>query len=303
MRLRPLEFVHVIAVGCLGIMAIAFGVAGQLTEWHVLAVCLASLFLVLALMIWLARHEPQFTKVKKVALNFYPAFTVTVIFEALGSLLPAFKFLNRDELLILADRALFGQDPTVWLERFVSPGLTDLLYLAYASYHILPVTLAIILWKKDEAICRQFVFSVSLAFFVNYAGYFLVPAQGPRFTLAHRQNIALEVTPVSQAVKETMNLLEHPKFDAFPSAHAMATVFCLIFSFAHSRRLFYLVLPLAALIVVSTVYCRYHYVVDVIAGALLAAILFPASAKLYRLLNARRGANERLAASDSEQDF
>lgn len=291
------------ATACLGVATIAAGVTGWLIEWGVPALCFASLLLVVALMIWLAKRELHLSKGMRLVLNFYPVLTIVVVFEALGSLLPAFKWYDGDEPLILADRALFGQDPTVWLERFVRPALTDLLYLAYASYHLLPVMLGIVLWKKDEAIFKQFVFSMTLAFFVNYAGYFLVPAQGPRFALAHRQSVTLEVTPVSQAVKKTMDLLEHPKLDAFPSAHVMGVVFCLIFSFVRQRRFFYAVLPLGILIIISTIYCRYHYVVDVIGGALLASILFPVSERLYRRLNAWRGVNGRAETPRPDLDL
>jgi membrane-associated phospholipid phosphatase len=279
--LRPLELAHAVAVVCLATLTIAFAISGRLIEWRVPILCSGSLILVVAVMAWLARRESKLPVAGQIVLNFYPAVTVTAVFEILGALLPAGKWCDGDRLLIWADRVLFGTDPTVWMERLVRPGLTDVLYLAYASYHVLPVVLGVLIWKKNRASARLFIFSISFAFFVNYAGYFLVPAQGPRAALADRQSIALEVTPVSRTVRETMNRLEHPKLDAFPSAHVMGTVFCLIFSFTYERRFFCPVLPLGVLIAISAVYCRYHYVVDVIAGALLAAVLFPLSRRLY----------------------
>jgi membrane-associated phospholipid phosphatase len=43
-------------------------------------------------------------------------------------------------------------------------------------------------------------------------------------------------------------------------------------------------LPFGIGIVISTVYLRYHYVVDVVAGALLAAIIVMLAKPLYRAL-------------------
>jgi len=279
--LRPLELAHAAAALCLVILTTAFAVNGRLIGWSVPAICSGSLILIVAAMVWLSRREAKLPLGVRLLLNFYPVITVTAVFEILGSLLPAGKWCDGDRLLIWADRALLGTDPTVWMERFVRPEATDILYLAYASYHVLPVVLGIMIWKKNQEIAILFIFSITFAFFVNYAGYFLLPAQGPYAALVDWQSITLEVTPISRAVHEIMSRLEHPKLDAFPSAHAMATVFCLLFSFAYERRFFYLVLPLGVLIIVSLVYCRYHYVVDVIAGGLLAVVLFPASQKLY----------------------
>jgi len=292
MRLRPLEILHAAVAACLGMLTLGLVLNGRLAEWFLPALCSVSMFILVALMAWLAARESRLPLAARLALNFYPVLTVSAVFEALGSLLPSCIWHDGDKLLILADRQMFGQDPTVWLERFARPELTDVLYIAYASYHFLPLLLGIVLWRKSEAIAKQYCFSMSLAFFINYAGYFLIPARGPRFALAHRQNVILEVTPISQAIYTTLNLLEHPKLDAFPSAHVMAIVFCLIFSFAYERRFFFLILPLAILIIISTIYCRYHYVVDIMAGALLAAVLYPASKKLYQKLNSLRVAKE-----------
>jgi membrane-associated phospholipid phosphatase len=301
--LRPLELVHIAAALCLAILTITLAFSGRLIEWWVPALCSGALILIAAVMVWLARREADLPPAALLVLNFYPVVTAPAVFEILGSLLPAGKWYDGDRLLIWADRALFGVDATVWMERFVTPGRTDVLYLVYASYHVLPVILGIMVWKKSRALARLFAFSITFAFFVNYAGYFVVPAQGPRAALADRQSIQLEVTPISRAVREAMNLLEHPKLDAFPSAHVMGTVFCLLFSFGYERRFFCFVLPLGVLIVVSSVYCRYHYVVDVIAGGLLAGMLFPVSRKLYRCLDRRRRSAKSLAPPEAAREL
>ena len=42
-----------------------------------------------------------------------------------------------DDLLIAADRWLFGVDPTVWIAQFAHPVLTEVLQIAYSSFYIL----------------------------------------------------------------------------------------------------------------------------------------------------------------------
>ena len=61
-------------------------------------------------------------------------------------------------------------------------------------------------------------------------------------------------------------------------AVALCTVF---FSFRYLRRIRYAHLAVAGLLCLSTVYCRYHYVVDVLTGLVAAAVLIPLGNGLY----------------------
>ena len=62
---------------------------------------------------------------------------------------------------------------------------------------------------------------------------------------------------------------------AFPSSHVAIALCTVFFSFRYLRRIRYLHLVAAVLLCLATVYCRYHYAVDVLAGALTAALLLP----------------------------
>ena len=43
--------------------------------------------------------------------------------------------------------------------------------------------------------------------------------------------------------------------------------------------------PVTVLLCVSTVYCQYHYVIDVVAGVVTAAVLLPVGEWLYRRID------------------
>ncbi len=109
----------------------------------------------------------------------------------------------------------------------------------------------------------------------------MIPAQGPRVALAAEQTVTLEVTPVSRTISRKLNELEHTKDDAFPSGHTMITVFCLLVAYRETRKVFRAWLPVAILLIVSTIYCRFHYVVDVLAGLALAFAALPLGDRLY----------------------
>src|SRR5262249_30071594 len=79
-----------------------------------------------------------------------------------------------------------------------------------------------------------------------------------------------ETTPISRTIAKTLDDLEHTKFDVFPSGHTMIAVTVLLVAWRRARDAFWYFMPVAVCLIASTVYCRYHYVIDVLAGATLA---------------------------------
>ena len=57
---------------------------------------------------------------------------------------------------------------------------------------------------------------------------------------------------------------------AFPSAHVSGAVVVSLVAWRHQRRLAYLLVPLTGSVMVATVYGRFHYALDALAGAALA---------------------------------
>jgi membrane-associated phospholipid phosphatase len=68
---------------------------------------------------------------------------------------------------------------------------------------------------------------------------------------------------------------------AFPSSHVAIALCTLYFSFRYLRAIRYLHLVLVVLLCLSTIYCHYHYGVDVLAGLLTAAVLLRLGNWLY----------------------
>lgn len=60
--------------------------------------------------------------------------------------------------------------------------------------------------------------------------------------------------------------------DAFPSIHAAVSMLIIVYAWRYLRRFATLYTVLGVSILISTVYLRWHYVTDVLAGILLAAV-------------------------------
>jgi|SRR5215471_6505216 len=279
MRLRPLEALNFGTLAVLTLLTLFLG--ARVAERGAILARYVEMAAALVVIAFASRREEKLPSVVRVVLNFYPIAFVPLLYESLGPLIVAANPHSRDSLLIAADRALFGGDPTVWLERYLSPFLTDLFFIAYLSYYFIAIALGAILWARNTAAAKRYIFTLTVAYLLSYTGYFLVPALGPRASLADQHEHPLATTAISRTVSVTLDELEHTKFDVFPSGHTMIAVVVLVVSFQRARDTFPWFLPVALLLIASTVYCRYHYVVDVIAGTLLALAAVPLGDRLY----------------------
>jgi len=222
---------------------------------------------------------------------FVTVITVLSIFNSLGSLITGLHSTTFDANLIAVDHALFGVHPTVWLERLISPALSALLQFAYISYYFIPLSLGIVLIGKGRfGEFEEALFGILLCFYLSYVGYLLVPAIGPRFTLSHLQTGGLQVSPFIEKIQDALNTFERNKTDAFPSGHTAVSLMSLYYAWRKKeKRLFAGLIPVVTGLIISTVYLRYHYVIDVIAGialmiltVYLAPVLFIALSRVTR---------------------
>jgi membrane-associated phospholipid phosphatase len=227
----------------------------------------------------------------------YALFTIVIVllvFNSLGDLIPRIRPRYYDDVLIRIDYSLFGVHPTVWMERFNNALLTGLLQTAYISYYFMPISLGVLLFIREKrSSFNTAVFGIVLCFYLSYLGYLLVPAVGPRFTLNHVQMTELQAGPLTLWIRQTLDGLEQNKTDAFPSGHTAVALVSLVYAWKYREKaLFRILAPAVSGLIVSTVYLRYHYVVDVIAGILLAVLTILISPRMYRFFSGSPGQSQ-----------
>jgi len=197
----------------------------------------------------------------------FPILCVLVIFDSLGWLVHYVNPEDIDPILIRLDYLIFNNHPTIILERVMSPLLTDILQIAYSTYYFIPISLGVVLLLNNQR--EEFnrtLFLILLCFYLSYLGYILMPALGPRFTISHLQTTELRGLFIAEPLQKLLNKLEGVKRDAFPSGHTAVAVTVLYLAYRFKKRFFWILLPIVSALIFSTVYCRYHYVVDIIAG-------------------------------------
>lgn len=222
--------------------------------------------------------------------DFSPILFVILTYQSLGNLIQ-YLWPDVDPYLIRIDFLLFGVHPTLWLQRWITPWLTDLLSLAYLSYYFLPVILIVTLYLKErKKEFHQAIFILTFGYYLSFIGYILFPAIGPRYTQAHLYTVPLEGSWITDFVRDTLNALEHNKRDCMPSGHTQIALMVLFLSHRYERTLFYLFLPLVCGLIFSTIYLRYHYVIDLMAGSVFAIASVFVATRLYNLWRAEKGA-------------
>lgn len=218
-------------------------------------------------------------------------------FKELYFMVKPIRGVDLDQYLIQIDRFLFGGDPTHFLYNIANPYLTELLQIVYASFFFLPVILGIdLLINKNEKYFRFATFTVILGLFLSFIGYLLVPAIGPRFTLHDFSltnvelpglfitNFLREIVNAGESIPAgTPNPIEVVQRDVFPSGHTLITLIVMYLSIRLKTTSRYLFIPVGSLLIFSTVYLRYHYVIDLIGGLVFMIIAMLLSYKLFNM--------------------
>ncbi|MGD0210451.1 MAG: phosphatase PAP2 family protein [Desulfomonilia bacterium] len=206
---------------------------------------------------------------------YVPAFLIILYLEN-RRLIPLSNPHDLDSILIAMDRFLFlGNDPTIFLEKFTHPLLTEILQIAYASFYFLPFTLCLILYLKKPHLEFHINASVILmGFYLSYIGYYITPVIGPRFTLNHLQSLPLTGIFSFDFIRNMIAQAEGIMRDCCPSGHAMISLLTVLLAWRYTRAFFPIAVIWALLIIFSTVYLRYHYVTDLIVGMTLGFVVY-----------------------------
>ncbi len=202
--------------------------------------------------------------------HFSPILFVVLIYESLGNLIQYLQP-DIDPWLLKIDLFLFGVEPTLWMQKWIVPLFTDILSLAYFSYYFIPVVLIAVLYLKNRmAEFDRAIFVLAFGYYISFVGYILFPAVGPRYALTDLYSVPLKGSFITDFVRDTLNALEHNKRDCMPSGHTQIVLMVLFLAYRYERLLFYIYFPVICLLILSTVYLRYHYVIDLLVGGGLA---------------------------------
>jgi membrane-associated phospholipid phosphatase len=218
--------------------------------------------------------------------NWYALPYVASCYKEMALFIPAVRSTDADQWLADLDLRIWGAHPSVWLERVHSPLLTELLQIIYTLFVPAVLCIAWVLWRRGcTRDFQYYAFLIALGFLTSYIGYILVPARGPRFLLKQMQHFPLQGLWLFQTMQSALDRLESAHYDCFPSGHTELTILAWWGSRMVSKRWFRVYLVYTPCIIFATVYLRYHYTVDLLAGMVTAAVLILTAPMLYQKLS------------------
>ena len=174
----------------------------------------------------------------------------------------------QDDRILAWEQALFGFQPVVAVQRFYTIPLSEWMFFVYVFYIVIyPALGAFIFFKRGEEANEDYLFQLSLVNFACGLGFILFPVASPM----HWEKVrALLTEPlrggVFGVIAEWIRANIHQAGGSIPSPHcAVATVMWLM-ALKYTRRGFLLLAPIILSLYASTVYGRFHYLADTIAG-------------------------------------
>ncbi|MEA1947425.1 MAG: phosphatase PAP2 family protein [Thermodesulfobacteriota bacterium] len=262
------------------------------------------------------RNNPYFSsiKIKTLSLNilmfirdWIPIFIVLFSYCTLKSIIPVVNPVLFDEQFNTMDYNLFFKhSPTELIIEWIPVYFIGFLSFGYKFYFLIKIFAfsAIYCNVNDKRVFYKMIIAFSTTIILGLGLYFLFPAQGPIYhcpeqfekiqtPMSETSNYKLQKdlwTVYEQVKKHTpQDFCELTKTSgirngvaAFPSLHIAISCVLLYFLFRYNRAIFWLCFFPFWVMVLSTIYFGWHYVVDDIAGFVLAGFVL---ASVNRLLN------------------
>jgi membrane-associated phospholipid phosphatase len=206
------------------------------------------------------------------ARHWYPLALYIFLFEELQGLVHAIFPAWFDGWLIRFDYTFARGHPAAWMARFATPALNDFMQFSYMTYFLYLVLLPAILYLQGKrAAFWTVMVSTAIAHYSVYVIAVLFPVESPYFALASLNLPQLRGGACTTTI-EFIERFGRVHGAAFPSAHVAGSMVALLAARRYKPWLFWVCLPFFLSMCVATVYGRYHYVADVLAGMIVGAI-------------------------------
>lgn len=211
-----------------------------------------------------------------------PFVVLILVYESFRSVAHSLNTHTNYLLAPHVDTLLFGTLPTAALQHWLWHGHVQwydvVLYVPYLLFFIMPLALAILVWKTRDEYYWRVIITYLLVFFGAFLTFLLFPAAPP--WMASDNHYIQPVVRVSSYVWNSMGIHNFPSLynhiapnpvAAVPSLHAACGVLLSLFIFKiYGRRWGLVSLIYPALLIIGVIYEAEHYAFDVIIGSLYA---------------------------------
>ncbi|MDP4183652.1 MAG: phosphatase PAP2 family protein [Bacteroidota bacterium] len=254
--------------------------------WHpnqtgmLLLVRLLSMVGAIIVIYWHSKQDNRFTGLLRIA---YPLILTGYYYQETVHYNKLF-FQNLDPVVSHVERIIFGCQPSLEFSRLMPMSwFSELMYFGYFSYYLIIIGFCIALFYQKSEHLTRCIFLVTSSFFLFYLIFAIVPVCGPQFYFRYPYNVVPNGYIFEHLVRSIQESGEQPT-GAFPSSHVGLSVIILFLSAKYAYRYFLGILPIVVFLILSTVYIKAHYLVDVVGAFLVFPSILWISHLLYRYL-------------------
>ncbi|MEJ2052787.1 MAG: phosphatase PAP2 family protein [Calditrichaceae bacterium] len=195
-----------------------------------------------------------------------PVLLYTFIYTEAGHLIHLIHTGWFDSFFSLVDKAVFGVNLGLWVEQFDYPWLNEIFRIGYGSYYFLVIFGVLIHFiSRNRQNSLRLITTITTAFCISYLLFILFPTQGPRFYHRNLYSTGMDGLFFS-SLQKTIIAKGGFQGGAFPSSHIAVSLLVLFSLFKNHRKAFWIFTPFNLLLIIGTVWGRYHYAIDGVAG-------------------------------------
>jgi membrane-associated phospholipid phosphatase len=279
--MQPADLILAGYVGFSGLLILAFG--WKLTPGVWVGLTLAHVAILLVGFWWVGRPA-QHPTLRGFFRDAYPLLFIAFLYWELRYLALLFSAGYNDPLILRLEEALFGSQLAMTLSQyFPYVWLSELMHFFYASYwFLLPVALVGLYLRGRLSGFRELVFAELVVYFGCYLVFIFFPVAGPHYqfpVIGGQLSDGFLYELVHRVLEDGGS-----KGAAFPSSHVAVACAILLVSWRHDRLVGTVMAPFVIGLTISTVYGRFHYGIDALAGVLTAVVLVILARYLQRWL-------------------
>jgi membrane-associated phospholipid phosphatase len=181
---------------------------------------------------------------------------------------------NLDHIFVAADQWLFCCQPSLEFCKIIPyTWFNELMNFGYLTYFIMIIGTSLFFFFSNQKLSQKTTVIILCSFLFYYIIFIILPVKGPQFYLPYPDNTIPDAGIFRELLKFIQETGEQPT-GAFPSSHVGICLINLTLLFRYMRKGFFVLLPIAILLILSTVYIKAHYLIDVVAGFISAPLIY-----------------------------
>ncbi len=190
-----------------------------------------------------------------------------------------------DLFFMRMDHALFGYLPSMrWGMVLDQAWIQEIMSFAYFCYYPMIAGLPVYFYFRDRKVFDKLIFTVTFSFYVCYFLFALLPVVGGRY-LPEAHALTMENRGwIFGWIMATIYRTSDHWGGAFPSSHVIIALILSFSALQRLKRLGVILLMICVFLSIATVFLHYHWFIDMVAGVLIAPLLYWFAGLIYHKL-------------------